>query len=130
MYSPERYQQNKEHYNAKSKAWREKNPERAKENRKRNYELNKERNLQYSKEYNLQRKFKLSLEEYQVLSDKQGNVCAICGSSCTRSLAVDHNHNTGEIRGLLCNSCNRGIGYLKDSPDILRKAISYLEKES
>ena len=42
-------------------------------------------------------------------------------------LAIDHNHSTGQIRGLLCSLCNFGIGYLKDSPDLLRKAAQYLD---
>jgi len=129
-YNPEVYQANKEKFAAKSKAWREANPERAKENRRRNYELNKESNLQYSKEYNLKKKFKLTLDEYQVLLNSQNNVCAICGNICTRSLAVDHNHNTGKVRGLLCNNCNRGLGHFKDNLENLKQAIVYLKEHT
>ena len=53
--------------------------------------------------------------------------CALCGT--TKNLHVDHNHNTGEVRGILCTNCNRGIGHLQDSPDLLRKAIAYLESK-
>lgn len=125
-YSREFYLANKEKFAAKSKAWREQNKERAKENRRRNYLENKERNLDYSKRYNLKRKFNLSKEEYDALLKKQNNVCAICALSCTKSLAVDHCHTTGKVRGLLCNNCNRGIGHLKELTN-LRKAIEYLE---
>jgi len=54
--------------------------------------------------------------------------CAICGgvNDIDRRLSVDHNHDTGEVRGLLCNRCNRAIGLLGDSIDILESAISYL----
>ena len=127
-YNPENYQLNKEKFAAKSKAWREANPERAKENRKRNYELNKEANLQYAKEFNLKRKFNLTLTQYKELLQKQNNVCAICGGTCTKSLAVDHNHNTGKVRGLLCNNCNRGLGHFKDSIKNLTTAINYLKE--
>lgn len=51
--------------------------------------------------------------------------CEICG--VTKILKRDHNHHTGEVRGCLCSSCNRGIEYLGDSPNVLRKAIQYLE---
>ena len=125
-YSPEFYQQNKERFAAKSKAWREANKERAKENRRRNYIENKEANLQYSKAYNLKRKFNLTTEEYAQMLEKQGGVCAICGKTCTRALAVDHDHNTGIVRGLLCNNCNRGLGHMQDDIKILENAVRYL----
>jgi hypothetical protein len=126
-YNPEHYLANKEQYNAKSKAWREANPEQAKANRKRNYELNKESNLKYSKEYNLKKKFSLSLLEYEEMLTKQNGVCAICGGTCTKALAVDHDHATGSIRGLLCNNCNRGLGHFKDNLKNLQQAIDYLK---
>lgn len=125
-YNPEYYQANKEKYAAKSKAWREKNPERAKENRRRNYLENKERALKYSTEYNRRRKIGISPEEYDKLLEKQNGVCAICNLECTRALAADHCHITKKIRGLLCNNCNRGLGHFKDNPTILRRAIVYL----
>ena len=53
--------------------------------------------------------------------------CELCGT--TENLHVDHNHNTGNVRGILCTNCNRGIGHLKDSPDLLRKAATYLESK-
>jgi hypothetical protein len=44
-------------------------------------------------------------------------------------LAMDHDHRTGAIRGLLCNNCNRGLGRFKDSPDLLESALRYLKRE-
>lgn len=126
-YSPEHYQANKEKYAAKSKAWREANPEKAKENRRKNYLKNKESNLLYSKEYNLKQNFNLTLEDYNTLLQKQNNVCAICGKTCSKSLAVDHDHKTGKVRGLLCNNCNRALGHFKDSVENLTNAINYLK---
>lgn len=69
-----------------------------------------------------------------MLMEKQNGRCAICGSlpdsprnHGRESLCVDHNHITDEIRGLLCVSCNAGIGQLADDLDLLRKAVAYLE---
>ena len=69
--------------------------------------------------------------------EEQGGTCMICNKagdirkkdSRPIALAVDHNHETGKIRGLLCLNCNSGIGKLGDSTDILRKAIEYLEAQ-
>jgi hypothetical protein len=78
-------------------------------------------------------RFNLTLEEYQALLDAQGGVCAICGQPETkvqhghvRQLSIDHNHETGEIRGLLCFACNMGLGSFKDSLESLSNAIDYL----
>lgn len=60
----------------------------------------------------------------------QQGKCAICGGDPkfpNRRLCVDHDHATGHFRGLLCGHCNTAIGLMKDSPEIMRKAIAYLE---
>lgn len=78
----------------------------------------------------LLRKYGITLEEYDRLYEKQSGVCAICHlpQSSTRNsrLCVDHDHQTGEVRGLLCSDCNRGIGLLKDDYRILNNAADYL----
>lgn len=56
---------------------------------------------------------------------KQGGKCAICGKS-EPVLCVDHCHKTQYVRGLLCSNCNSGIGFLKDSPELVLKALKYL----
>jgi len=71
----------------------------------------------------------MSHERYDEMLKNQKHACAICKKSQTcfkRKLCVDHNHSTGEVRGLLCDACNRGIGYLKDSTILLEQAIKYL----
>lgn len=76
-------------------------------------------------------RYGISLEEYRAMEKEQGSVCAICNQSETAKgflrLSVDHCHETGEVRGLLCANCNRMIGMAKDDPAILEAAIRYLK---
>ena len=81
--------------------------------------------------------FGLSLDEYEKMLKTQNGKCAICNQPEThqrngklKALAVDHNHKSGAIRGLLCSDCNTGIGKLKDDPSILRLAAQYLKYHS
>lgn len=77
----------------------------------------------------LQKEYGLTLEDYEKILAEQQGYCKICGiheSELSRVLSVDHCHETNEVRGLLCGNCNAGIGLLKDSPDILLKAVNYL----
>lgn len=72
----------------------------------------------------------LTLDEYRRLLAAQGGGCRVCGRQPKpgrKSLAVDHDHATGKVRGLLCVICNRAIGQLGDCPVRLRKAADYLE---
>ena len=73
----------------------------------------------------LARSYNITTEQYNEMLNKQDNKCLIC--SKIDKLVVDHDHNTGLVRGLLCDTCNRGIGYLKEDKTILLNAISYLE---
>ncbi len=70
------------------------------------------------------RLYGITQDQYEILSKKQSGLCAICKRNTP--LCVDHNHQTGAIRGLLCNLCNRGIGHFGDDLDLLTAAISYL----
>lgn len=74
----------------------------------------------------------MTLEDYERLLAAQGNACAICktdaGTQSHGRLQVDHCHSTGEVRGLLCGRCNRGLGMFSDSPDALKAALRYLDK--
>lgn len=82
----------------------------------------KERN----KVYNYGRYFDENID-YTLFTQKKDNVCSICGKSTVKSLAIDHDHNTGKIRGLLCFSCNVGLGHFKDDITLLEKAIEYIK---
>lgn len=85
----------------------------------------------------LRRQYRISEAEYAAMLERQGGVCAICrkpetftnrrAAPVTCQLAVDHDHATGTVRGLLCSACNVGIGNFGDDPDRLRIAAAYLE---
>ena len=74
------------------------------------------------------KRFGLTPAEYAARLEAQSGACAICGGRDARRLSVDHNHETGAVRGLLCRNCNVGIGALGDDADVLRRAAEYLEK--
>jgi len=82
-------------------------------------------------------KYGLTVARYDEMVEAQGGACAICSTPCT-TFVVDHDHDCcpGQttcgkcVRGLLCGTCNSGIGLLKDSSDVLRKAAAYLERRS
>jgi hypothetical protein len=85
--------------------------------------------------YNRLKNYGLTADGYQALLAAQDHRCAICGagsgwrhrqSGKPKRLAVDHCHETGKIRGLLCDACNTAIGKLNHDPNLLRKAIEYL----
>lgn len=76
----------------------------------------------------LKNAYNLSVGEYDDMLAKQGQVCAICRrESRGRRLSVDHCHTTGKIRGLLCHTCNKGLGFVNDNPELLLKLADYLK---
>lgn len=84
----------------------------------------------YDRNKRLMSLYGITLEQYEQMLTAQNGVCAICGRIPTgRSLHVDHNHKTGEVRGLLCHSCNFAIGKrgFNDSSDKCLKAGEYLK---
>lgn len=89
---------------------------------------NGERELLYQRKHYLQKKYGISLAEYDKLLAEQNGVCAICqGPPRTfRHLVVDHDHKTGQVRGLLCQPCNVGLGQFEDDESRLRRALEYM----
>lgn len=80
--------------------------------------------------YRLQYHYGITAAKYNAMLEVQGGCCAICGKTPEeneRKLSVDHDHATGEVRGLLCSNCNRGIGLLQDSPELCELAVLYLK---
>lgn len=107
------------------KQWAKDNPEKIKAAKRKYREANREK----LNEKRRNKLYSISKEDFDKLKHEQNNCCAICGKSPTRSeLDIDHCHITGAVRGLLCNNCNRGIGHLQDSLDILKNALTYLSK--
>ena len=82
------------------------------------------------REWKLKSKYGISQNEYLKLLERQHGVCDICGNlnEHGRPLSIDHSHETGMIRGLLCDRCNRALGAFKDNPTLLQTAADYLIK--
>lgn len=106
------------------------------ENHKSRYAPGKPRHKMYSrkcKNHQLKRDYGISLEDYEKILSSQGGKCDICKTELCYdkgpNLAhLDHCHSSQAIRGILCVRCNKGLGYLQDSEDIIQGAIRYLEK--
>lgn len=101
----------------RARLWRKANPDKA-------------------KNIDLRKSLGIDLPQYSAMIEQQKGVCALCSlpetgkhpNGTTRMLAVDHCHQTGKIRALLCSHCNKALGGFKDSPQLLRKAAEYIEK--
>ncbi len=81
----------------------------------------------------LRRQYGITIEDYEEMLASQEGKCAICGTTTPwpkgkyQNFCIDHDHESGKIRGLLCGSCNPGLGSFKDNPELLRKAARYLD---
>lgn len=85
----------------------------------------KYRNFQ---DYNLTKTYGLSLDEWEAMADVQEGRCDICQLVPDRGLVVDHCHDTGRVRSLLCNHCNTALGFARENPDVLRRMADYVER--
>lgn len=110
-------QANPEKADASTQRWRENNPEKYAACVKRNKRI-----------YNLKIKYGLTPAEYDALVTAQKGLCAICKER--KRLHVDHCHNTNVRRGLLCDTCNMGLGLFYNEPERLRAAANYLELQT
>lgn len=126
------YQENREAILAKAKkkaaSYYKKNKEKVKNNVKRW----RENNPGKTKELQIRRKYGLSMQEYSNLIEKQQFQCAACGIGLKdlpgSEIQIDHCHNTGNIRGILCGRCNRALGLLNDDPIKTQKLADYIKK--
>lgn len=92
----------------------------------RNYKklLSPEKRKAIRKSKSLRDKYDLSVAEYKQLLKLHSNQCAVCGS--TSDLCVDHDHETNQVRGILCDKCNKALGFARDDIGILARLINYL----
>ena len=119
------YAANKEKSLACSSRWRANNALKVTEYFKDYYRKTKDK----YRDMTLRRRFGITLGEYGDKLERQGGACAICGRRAgKRALAVDHDHATGNVRGILCHYCNTALGKANDDPALLRKMAEYLEK--
>lgn len=76
------------------------------------------------------RRHGITSEEFWVMYEEQDGTCPVCDKGIeAEDSAIDHNHKTGEVRGILCKSCNRALGLLGDNPNTLIRGSKYLQKK-
>jgi len=85
----------------------------------------KQRKTEELKQYRLEKRYGLSTTEYQEMAEATPH-CPICGSE--EPLVIDHDHSTGKVRGLICQPCNKGLGFFRDNIESMKNAIAYLEQ--
>ncbi len=116
VYGPYLHSECKSCTKKRHKVWRDANPEKTRA---------------WSRRTGLGR-YGLTQDDYDRMSAEQDGRCAICGGGprgdSNAVLSVDHDHETGKVRGLLCGPCNKAIGLLADNPNLLRAALAYLER--
>src|ERR1700744_270812 len=128
----------------KTRKWRATFPDRAKALRQRLYPRDRETVLARSQEWReanqeryrallwkakLRRVYGITPEQYDAILEGQGNACASCGSDTPGGHGkwnLDHCHDTGDVRGILCHGCNLGLGLLKDVPTTFGTSLVYL----
>lgn len=124
-YAKKYYQKNKQKHYEKTKKWQE-------ENKKKAYTYHKKwktNNKDKVKDTYLKKTYGISLVDWNILFEKQGNCCAICSLTSpgrNNSWATDHDHTTNKVRGILCHDCNLGIGLFKDSASLMIYAAKYV----
>lgn len=119
------YAENRQREIERVKSWQEANKDRYNEKQRRYREANKDR----MRDGYLRRTFGITLADYgRMLGDQNGG-CAICGSPEPEgsSLHVDHDHDTGQVRALLCFQCNNALGLLEEDPERIATLLEYLD---
>lgn len=129
---------------ADNNAWRKANPDKKKAQRARNYQKHRESILArqkeqrsgddsrrymraYRKKWNLANRYGITVADLEALTLRQDGKCGVCDKRKKR-MVVDHDHKTGFVRGLLCVSCNVGLGLLGDTRSGLMRALKYLKQ--
>lgn len=120
------YSKNREAAVAKAKRWQAENKDRYLESQRQHRAQNREELREKDRQRWLKAKYGLTPDSFNDLLARQNNACAICGRAMGTDLHVDHDHRENRVRGLLCGSCNRGIGLLQENPSNLYRAGNYL----
>jgi hypothetical protein len=116
-------EKNKEKIKQQGRDYRQSHKEKSNESSRNYYNKNKEKELDRIRF----KKYGITGDLFREILERQGEKCPICGKVLTKNPSVDHDHITGKIRGLICNSCNLTIGIVGESPEILRNIAKYLE---
>ena len=140
QYDKQYYKEHKEEKSQYHKQYRKEHKEERRQYNKQYCKEHKEEIRQQSKQYyaehkeeigqhQIKYKYGLSLGKYKAMLKAQDNKCAICRKTFVdaRHTFVDHDHNTGEVRGILCNNCNTVLGHSHDDPEVLLRAAVYLK---
>jgi hypothetical protein len=126
---PEKAEKRKAYYSE----WAKENKEKKAAACKKYGIKNRDKLRSYFWEWTLKKEYNLTPEKFYEMLDAQENRCCICGRDFNGEIkkpAVDHDHRTGVVRGLLCDLCNRGLGFFFDNTDYLSNAIDYLNFHS
>lgn len=117
----------------RNKQWYNENKDKHKITCAKWYVKNKKSATRKGTEWHYMSRYGITHQQFLDLAFEQGNKCSICGidltfaEKCNTRAVLDHDHNSGEIRGVLCNSCNTALGLFKDSEHVLQNAIVYLK---
>lgn len=104
-----------------NKAWRPKMADKCRSDM-----TYREKRLSYQRVANYRRRYGMDLADYENLLQRQGGACAVCRKVPSERLVVDHDHESGVVRGLLCQNCNRALGLLQEDAGTVRAATYYL----
>lgn len=123
-------QQCKSCVNAGKAAWKKANQEVCRNYNKQWRKENPKKSAAIAERTYYKQKYGITVKQKEEMIAQQNNCCAICQQpfSASKHTCVDHNHQTGDVRGILCTSCNHGLGKFKDSITYMQNAIAYIKK--
>lgn len=113
-------------YREYKRIWSENNREKLREYSRAAYHRNKDKAKKATYASTIKRVYGLTIEAYNTMCEAQGNACALCCKPFVKKPHIDHDHETGVVRGILCGPCNTGIGKLGDTVESLERAVAYL----
>jgi hypothetical protein len=116
---------------ATNSAWADKNREKINARQQLKYNTDPEHRVRINAQSRQNRPkwvYGLPTEEYERMLAGQCGVCKICKKKYRKRLCIDHDHENGDVRGLLCNNCNAGLGFYKDNARLLREAAGYMDE--